>query len=87
MYGMYGGTFMAKEITPTEFRKNLYRFLDEVLNSGTPLDITRKGRKLRIVPLDQKPRLHNLEPHPGTMNCDPEDLVHIDWSDSWKPEI
>ncbi len=78
---------MPKEITPTALRKNLYRFLDEVLNSGTPLDITRKGRRLRIVPLNHTSSLHNLEPHPGTINGDPEDLVHIDWSGSWKPEI
>ena len=78
---------MPKEITPTEFRKNLYRLLDEVLNSGTPLDINRKGRTVRVVPLNQKASLYNLEPHPGTIRGDPEDIVHIDWSDHWKPEM
>jgi ribosomal-protein-alanine N-acetyltransferase len=26
-----------------------------------------------------------LTPHPGTIVGDPEDLVHLDWSDEWRP--
>lgn len=78
---------MPKEITPTTFRKNLYRILDEILDSGTPLDIRRKGQKLRIVPVNQKSGLHTLEAHPGTITGDPEDLVHMDWSDHWEPRL
>jgi len=77
---------MPEEITPTELRKNLYRILDELLNSGKPLDIIRKGHKLRIMPLEQASRIKNLEPHPGTIAGDPEDIVHCDWSDHWEPD-
>lgn len=45
-----GEKTMAKEITLTEFRKNLYRILVEILQTGRSLDIKRKGRTLRITP-------------------------------------
>ena len=31
-------------------RQNIYQLLDQVLDTGVPLEIERKGRKLRIVP-------------------------------------
>ncbi len=78
---------MPEEITPTALRKNLYRILDEIIESGSPLDITRKGHKLRIVPVNKQSGLHRLEAHPGTISGDPEDLVHMDWSDHWEPRL
>ena len=78
---------MPEEITPTELRKNLYRLLDKILQTGTPLDINRKGHKLRIVPLQGPSRIADLEPHPGTIACDPEEIVHMDWSGQWKPKL
>jgi hypothetical protein len=26
-----------------------------------------------------------LDAHPGTIAGDPEELVHLDWSDEWRP--
>jgi hypothetical protein len=78
---------MPDEITPTELRKHLYRILDEILASGQPLDIKRKGHKLRIVPVDQPSGVQSLRPHPGTIAGDPEELVNVDWSSQWKPEV
>lgn len=37
-----------KTVTPTELRSNIYNLLDEVLDSGIPLEINKGGRKLRI---------------------------------------
>jgi len=72
-------------ITASELRQNVYRLLDEVLATGLPLEVDRGGRRLRIVPVDAPPKLSRLSPHPGTINGDPEDLVHIDWSGEWRP--
>ena len=48
--------------TPTVLRKNIYAVLDEVLETGNPVEIERKGRRLRIVPDKGISRLDRLEP-------------------------
>jgi len=72
-------------ITASELRQNVYRLLDEVLRSGTPLEIERGGRRLRIVPVDGPPKLSRLTAHPGTVVGDAEELVDLDWTDEWLP--
>ena len=72
-------------ITPTQLRRDLYRILDRVLRTGTPVEIDRDGQLLRIVPVERPSILDRLTPHPGTILVDPEELVEIDWSKEWKP--
>lgn len=72
-------------ISATQLRQDIYRLLDEVLDTGVPLEIERNGRRLRLVPGEPVSRLDGLEPHPGTIVGDPEDLVHVDWSSEWRP--
>lgn len=72
-------------ISASELRQNVYRLLDEVLRTGSPLEIERGGRRLRIVPVDAPEKLSRLSPHRGTIVGDPEDLVHVDWSGEWRP--
>jgi antitoxin (DNA-binding transcriptional repressor) of toxin-antitoxin stability system len=72
-------------VTASELRQNIYRLLDEVLETGVPLEIERKGRRLRIVAEDQPSKLDRLVPHPDALVGDPEDFVHIDWSHEWRP--
>jgi antitoxin (DNA-binding transcriptional repressor) of toxin-antitoxin stability system len=73
-------------ITASKLRENVYRILDEVLETGEPVEIDRKGRTLRIV-ADGPPgsRLARVKPWPDLIVGDPEDLVHIDWSGEWRP--
>lgn len=72
-------------VTATELRRNIYQLLDEVLETGTPLEVTRKGRVLRVVPLEAAPRLERLRERRDAIRGDPEDLVHLDWSGEWRP--
>lgn len=73
-------------ITASKLRQDVYRILDEVLATGEPVEIERKGRVLRIVSEEPRPsRLAAMEPRPDLIIGDPEDLVHIDWSDEWRP--
>jgi antitoxin (DNA-binding transcriptional repressor) of toxin-antitoxin stability system len=73
-------------ITASKLRESIYRILDSVLETGQPVEIVRRGRLLRIVPGDEpRKRLADLEPHPGLIKGDPEDLVHLDWSEEWRP--
>ena len=53
-----------------------------MLETGEPLEIERNGRRLRVVRDEPKPKLPWV-PHPGIIVGDPEDLVHIDWSEEW----
>ena len=77
---------MSSLVSATELQKNLYRLLDEVLKTGVPVQIERKGKLLLICPAEHVRKLDRLEEHPEFIVGDPDDLVHIDWSSEWKPE-
>lgn len=68
-----------KIITPTELRSNIYNLLDEVLDSGVPIEISKGNRKLRIVPVEKVDKLQNLILKPNVIKGNPEDLVNISW--------
>ncbi|MBE9204894.1 type II toxin-antitoxin system Phd/YefM family antitoxin [Synechocystis salina LEGE 06099] len=68
-----------KSITPTELRQNLYNLLDQVLETGIPLEISRKGKRLRIAPVETLDKLQCLVSRPEVINGDPEDLVALSW--------
>lgn len=75
------------KITASKLRENIYRVLDQVVETGVPVEIERRGRRLKIIPADEPTRgkLDRLEPRPDAIVGDPEDLVHLDWSSEWKP--
>ena len=70
------------KITTTDLRQNLYRILDRILETGEPVEISRHGRTLKIVPQEEPGRLERLEPHDVIVG-NPEELVHVDWSEYW----
>jgi antitoxin (DNA-binding transcriptional repressor) of toxin-antitoxin stability system len=71
-------------IKASALRENIYRLLDEVLETGVPIEIERRGKILRIVPEKTRSKLDNLRPRPHLLT-DPEELVHLDWSEEWRP--
>jgi antitoxin (DNA-binding transcriptional repressor) of toxin-antitoxin stability system len=75
---------MLEALSPSRLRQNLYRILDRVLQTGEPVEITRKGKRLLII-REEPRKLDSLKPHPEYLRGDPEDLVHMDWSDEWRP--
>lgn len=80
---------MTAEVNATQFRANVYKLLDHVLRTGEPLEIVRHGRRLRVIAAGPEKgfSLDKLEPHPGAIIGDPDDLIHMDWSSEWKPFI
>ncbi|MBM2811612.1 MAG: type toxin-antitoxin system Phd/YefM family antitoxin [Chloroflexi bacterium] len=72
-------------VTASELRQNIYKLLDQVLESGVPLEIERNGRRLQVVSADAPSKLDRLVAHPDFIVGDPEDLVHMDWSNEWRP--
>jgi hypothetical protein len=73
-------------INATKLRENLYAILDSVLETGTPVEISRKGKKLLIVAEDKPSKFSSLVPHPGSLP-DPEAIVSVDWSSDWSGEL
>lgn len=72
-------------MTASQLRENVDCILDQVLDTGIPVEIEHKGRLVRIVPITSPSRLDCLQPHPGYVLGDPEELVQLDWSAEWKP--
>lgn len=70
-------------LTPSKLRADIYRILDKVLATGRPVEIERRGQRLRIVPVEPKRKLENLPVRPYLLT-DPDELVHLDWSEEWR---
>jgi len=70
-------------VTASKLRANIYNVLDHVLETGIAVEIHRKGKTLKIVPVEKKSKLANLKKH-DVLNVPFDDIVHMDWSDQWK---
>lgn len=77
--------FPMERITASGLRKDIYRLLDSVLETGTSLEIERNGRVLKIVAQEPVDKLARLPKRDDFILGDPEALVHLDWSSEWNP--
>ena len=68
-----------KSVTSSKLQNNLDQLLDEILNTGTPLEIERNGKRLRIIPVKTVDKLQKLIYRPQAIIGDPDDLVQISW--------
>ena len=73
-------------ISLTKLRADLYKIVDQVIDTGLPVDIERNGKKVRIIALEKKSKLANIKPHPGTIVGNPDELIHLDWSSEWEKD-
>ncbi len=71
--------------TASKLRANIYRMLDEVLETGQPLEIERNGKILVISPKQEQSIWDRLPRREGFIVGDPDELIHIDWSSEWNP--
>ena len=75
-------------LTASKLRANVYRVLDQVLETGVPVEIERHGRRVRIVaadtPKSRTSKLARLKRR-RVLLVPPESIVHIDWSKEWRP--
>ena len=63
-------------ISLTALRQNLFKSDDQVIATGIPLEVKRKGRVVKIIVEDKKDKLANLT-YRGGISGDPEDLVDL----------
>jgi hypothetical protein len=73
-------------ITASKLRADVYRLLDEVLETGQPLEIERKGKILVIAPREEQSLWDRLPRREGYIVGDPDELIHMDWSSEWNPD-
>ena len=69
-------------ITASKLRENIYRILDEAINTGTPVEVVRKGSVVRLVPEKRASKLSRLKKRKGFQG-DPDDIIGMDWSKEW----
>ena len=70
-------------VAATKLRQNLYRILDEILDSGIPVKINRKGEILMIIPEKKKSKLERLTEH-KTIVGDPDSIIKTNFDYEWK---
>jgi hypothetical protein len=71
-------------LTATALRKNLYNTLDKVAETGVPVKLERKGKKLQIILVDKVDKLANLKTNDIIVG-DPDELINLKVSE-WNEE-
>ena len=78
---------MSRQASDSTIQRDILGLLDKVVQTGVPVVIERKGKRLLISPAEKRRNLDCLEEHPDFIIGNPDDLVHIDWSEEWKPQL
>jgi hypothetical protein len=60
----------------TELRKHLFKHVDEVIDTGVPIEIKRNGHILKIVLGEEKRKIDNLRVHDCIVG-DPDELANL----------
>jgi prevent-host-death family protein len=69
-------------ITATALRQNVYQILDEVIETGKPIEVVRKGAVVRLVPQKKVSKLSRLKRR-NLYIGDPDEIIGMDWSKEW----
>lgn len=70
---------MPDVLSATELRSNIYRILDEILETGQPKEVVRRGQTVVLMPKTARGlRLSEL-PRRQVLTCTPEQLVQTSW--------
>jgi len=78
---------MPQQSSESNTQKDILGILDKVVKTGVPMEIERKGIRLVISPAKKHRNLDCLEDHPDFIIGNPDNLVHIDWTAEWKPQL
>jgi len=69
-------------LTASKLRENVYGILDQVLATGTPVEVVRKGKVLKIVPETPAPKLARLKRRKA-FKGDVDQILRMDWLKEW----
>jgi prevent-host-death family protein len=73
-----------ESVSLTALRQRLFKLVDQVIETGVPVEIERHGHRLKIVLDDPPGKLARLRPHQAIVGG-PEDLVEQE-TDGWQGE-
>ncbi len=65
-------------VSVAKLGESLYEIVARAIRTGVPVEIERKGERVRLERVKRKAKLGNLVRRPGTIAGDPEELVHMD---------
>jgi hypothetical protein len=72
----------AMPITASKLRENVYKILDEAIETGVPVEVIRKGVVLKIAVEKPPSKLARLKKR-SLFVGDPDDIIGMDWSSEW----
>ena len=77
---------MSQSMSLTALRQQLFKLVDQVIQTGVPLEIERNGHRVKIILDEQKSKFSNLKAHDCIIG-DPDDLIDLsvsDWNEADK---
>lgn len=72
-------------LSVTALRQNLFKVVDQVLETGVPVEIERHGKKLLLIPVEAISKLANLKRRHVIVG-DPEGLVDLQVGEWHEPD-
>lgn len=69
-------------LTASKLRENIYGILDQVLETGKPVEVLRNGKVLKIVPETPAPKLARLKRRKAYKG-DVDEILTLDWLKEW----
>lgn len=80
-------------ISATKLRADIYRLIGNVIETGEPLEVELRGKKVRIVPSEPREKLANLVRRPGVIVGDAGRIDRIkvldeaNWREKWAARL
>ena len=73
-------------MTPTELRKNIYKILDTIAETGKAVEIERQGKVFKIICESAPSKLDTLrrKKHPKAYKGNSDEIITMDWSKEWQ---
>lgn len=70
-------------LTASKLRENIYKILDEAIETGIPVEVARKGKVVKIVPEKRVSKLSRLKKRKWMLKGTSDDIIGMDWSKYW----
>lgn len=73
---------------PTELRRNIYKILDTIAETGRAVEIERNGEIFKIIHEPKKGKLDRLreKKYPKAFIGNSDDILSMDWEGEWNPK-
>ena len=72
------------QVNLTQLRSHLYEWIDQLILTGEPIEIERKGTTIKIIIADTaSKKKKKFVKRKNVYQGKAEDLVHTDWSIEW----